>query len=54
MKSYTLFAQRVMPEFQGTLGRLQSSRSWVTKTSGELTTQLNSGAARFAARHEGK
>jgi hypothetical protein len=43
-----------MPEFQGTLGRLQASRSWVSKTSGELTTQLNSGAARFAARHGSK
>jgi limonene 1,2-monooxygenase len=54
MKNYTLFAQQVMPEFQGTLGRLQSSRSWVSKTSGELTTQLNSGAARFAAKHDSK
>jgi limonene 1,2-monooxygenase len=51
MKNYTLFAQQVMPEFQGTLDRLESSRSWVSRNSGELTSQLNSGAARFAQKH---
>lgn len=51
MRNYTLFAQQVMPEFQGVLDRLQSSRSWVSRNSEELTSQLNSGAAKFAQKH---
>jgi limonene 1,2-monooxygenase len=51
MKNYTLFAQQVMPEFQGTLDRLQSSKSWVSRNSDELTSQLNSGAAKFTQKH---
>jgi limonene 1,2-monooxygenase len=50
-KNYTLFAQQVVPAFQGTLDRLESSKSWVSRNSGELTSQLNSGAALFAQKH---
>lgn len=51
MKSYTLFAQQVMPAFQGTLDRLQSSKSWMSRNSEEMTSQMNSGAAEFARKH---
>lgn len=55
MKSYSLFAQQVMPEFQGSLDRLQSSRNWMMRNSEELMSQMTAGATRFAQKHgEGK
>jgi limonene 1,2-monooxygenase len=52
LRNYTLFAQRVMPEFQQTTGRLDSSRQWVSRNSAEITQKLNAGAKRFAEKHD--
>lgn len=51
LKNYSLFADRVMPQFQGTLERLKSSQDWVSRNSAEITGRLNDGAKQFAADH---
>jgi limonene 1,2-monooxygenase len=53
LDNYRLFAQRVKPEFQGTLRRLNSSKEWVSRNSSEITSKLNDGARQFAADHTG-
>ncbi|WP_456698615.1 LLM class flavin-dependent oxidoreductase [Aeromicrobium sp. P5_D10] len=51
LRNYSLFAERVMPQFQGTLDRIQSSQDWVSRNSAEITGRLNAGAKQFAADH---
>jgi limonene 1,2-monooxygenase len=49
--NYSLFAQQVMPAFQGTLERLEASHQWVSKNVGELRKKQDAGAARFIEDH---
>ncbi len=51
LRNYTRFAERVMPRFQGTLDRLNSSKGWVSENSKEIMSRLNAGATQFAADH---